>query len=816
MLLCAFVGSAWAQTVITDVAQLSNEKVYTIVPKEVARGAMYATATSTHLDACGGTLNRANNPGIAINAESADQQFALYTHEGSTYLYSIGAGKYVSDVSNTYFPLVAKPGYPVAVVKSDTEGYFTIKVKGSEFVNVSTGWSYGCVGGWNSTDNGNRLLITEVADIPADVFAKLTDDFNQQVTFNYYEGESLITTKTVNIDNGTSIELSMAPAIDYFVNSSFKTPGEYIAGDVKSVDIACESSFPFTAMTITDGQFTSDKFYTLTINNQGTRPVVYKNEGNSPVHTKVGTQALAKENLWAFERVAGKPYVVRLYNMAAGATSSLKAKSQNKIAVTFAATDGYTDEFIVRKNGNNFVLICNVDGGRDLNACINVDAANNGLGVWGDQHNDPGSTFIIAPASDLVDDYTYDAPTGIDENYASEEYVKFVDPRSPELVAKLAAYNENQNYATFVEVLDNLPETALTSTNTISADKFYQLISYNDANCKGKAVYSISGCDKNGGNTVYFDREILIETKVGERPVAETAFQFITVDGGYKIAHANSNYYFAFMSAFNDMSNPDLPISNYGTMVIEPQRDLVNVWSIRGNNNTEKYFHCGTGNDRTIVRQMSPATNDGNLWLIKEITEIPVKVGAAKWSTLCLPMAVVVPEDATLKVFYATGVDTDGNLELEEVEAGTVVAKKQAMLIYSTSENESDTYNFAVSTEAGTTFDGSILSGSTARRGNFNATESEYYALANHEGVVGFYPSVSAKIAANKAYILNSALAEPTNALRLSFGSTTGIDAVEGNVNTTKTIYYDLNGRVVLYPTNGVYVTNTGKKVFIK
>ena len=28
--------------------------------------------------------------------------------------------------------------------------------------------------------------------------------------------------------------------------------------------------------------------------------------------------------------------------------------------------------------------------------------------------------------------------------------------------------------------------------------------------------------------------------------------------------------------------------------------------------------------------------------------------------------------------------------------------------------------------------------------------------------------------------------------------------------------YFDLNGRVVLYPSNGVFITNTGKKVFIK
>jgi len=660
---------------------------------------------------------------------------------------------------------------------------------------------------------GNTKIYTDKTITQAVKF-ELVKLENVEVTFNYYDGETLITTKTSNIAYGSNIELSMAPAIDYFVNSSFKTTGEYIAGDVISVDIACEPNFPFTAMTITDGQFTSDKFYTLTIQN-GNRPVVYKNEGNSPVHTKQGNQALAKENLWAFERVAGKPYVVRLYNMVVGATSSLKAKSQNDVAVTFAATDGYTDEFIVRKNGNNFVLICNVENGRDLNACINVGGANNGLGVWGNSHTDAGSTFVIAPASDLADNYTYAAPpASIDDNYASDEYVKYVDTRTSEFVAKVVAYNENKNYATFVDVLDNLPETVPSYGNTISADKFYQLISYNDVNCKGKAVYSISGCGKDGGKGTYFDRDLYIETAVGQRPVAETAFQFITVDGGYKIAHANSDYYFALMSAFNDMATPDLPIHNHGTMVLEPQRDLANVWSIRGNNNTEKYFHCGTGTEKTIVRQDSPATNDGNLWLIKEITEIPVTVGTAKWSTLCLPMAVVVPEDETLKVFYATGVNGEDNLELVEVAAGTVVAKKQAMLIYSTSENESDTYNFTVSTEAGTTFEGSILSGSTARRGNFNTETSEYYGLSKQNDVVAFYPSISAKIPANKAYILNTSLSNlSVKGLYMNWGESTGIGTV---VNKKDEIYYDLNGRRVFYPSNGVFITNTGKKVFLK
>ncbi|MEE0805652.1 MAG: hypothetical protein U0L77_09575, partial [Prevotellamassilia sp.] len=159
------VGTAWAQTIITDVSQLSNDKVYSIVPREGARGALYATSTSTHLDACGGTLDKAANPTVAINQNSADQQFALYKYDEQFYMYSVGAGKFLSTMNDRYFPLLNAPSQPVNITKSDTDGYFIIQIADNN-INVSTGWSYGCVGKWNTADDGNRLQITEVSDMP--------------------------------------------------------------------------------------------------------------------------------------------------------------------------------------------------------------------------------------------------------------------------------------------------------------------------------------------------------------------------------------------------------------------------------------------------------------------------------------------------------------------------------------------------------------------------------------------------------------------------------------------------------------------------
>lgn len=53
------------------------------------------------------------------------------------------------------------------------------------------------------------------------------------------------------------------------------------------------------------------------------------------------------------------------------------------------------------------------------------------------------------------------------------------------------------------------------------------------------------------------------------------------------------------------------------------------------------------------------------------------------------------------------------------------------------------------------------------------------------------------------------------NGLRFADGGTTG---VEGAVTATqkKETFYDLNGRPVAYPTKGIYVTSSGKKVLFK
>ena len=80
-------------------------------------------------------------------------------------------------------------------------------------------------------------------------------------------------------------------------------------------------------------------------------------------------------------------------------------------------------------------------------------------------------------------------------------------------------------------------------------------------------------------------------------------------------------------------------------------------------------------------------------------------------------------------------------------------------------------------------------------------------------GVMGFYGFNGDVIKGYKAYL---PIPQNLKTLRLRFadGMTTDIDAA--TLETLPAEYYDLSGRRVLNPTRGVYVTASGKKVFVK
>lgn len=159
LLACLVTGnwqSAWAQTVVTKLDQLSNEKVYNI--KSVRGYLLYSASYTSNL--AGSAGSGVKDAGTASLTQAA-QQFAIYTVGGKHYLYSVGAKKFVSsdggyeDAPNTVLTITA----------TNNKDYPWMFKLGSNTINTQAskgGDPKGClVNGWATADDGNRLAITE-------------------------------------------------------------------------------------------------------------------------------------------------------------------------------------------------------------------------------------------------------------------------------------------------------------------------------------------------------------------------------------------------------------------------------------------------------------------------------------------------------------------------------------------------------------------------------------------------------------------------------------------------------------------------------
>ncbi len=795
-------GGAMAQTVIKDATELSNEKVYTIVPKDAARGAMYATSTSTYLDACGGTLNKAANPEIEIDPASADQQFALYNHDGSLYLYSVGAGKFVSDVESNLFPLVEQPGYAVAVEKSDTEGYFIIKVKGTEFINVSTGWSAGCVGGWNSTDDGNRLQITEVAAMPEATLQQLVATFSKQVELSYvykFEGET-VKTETVIASKG---EAYPQPAVPFGVD--FTMPEGNVADDAVNgteVIITCtlNDKLPFAVSTLTDGKFGENMaWYHLTMRD---KDVTYDASTGKALTGNVAEKNVA--NLFAF---TGNPFDgYSIYNYVAGADKVLYP----------ANGDNGTRAFFTESASSTWMLYKNTDAGyqfrmKDIeNGWLNDHKPD--LAIWNYSlgATDGGSTFTFT----LVENPELTTLYEVTYNYMHEGKVIASETSTVEAGAEYPACNYQAPYGVVV---------GAKPTGNVEATSTHEI-------------------------ALTIERELPFETAVAANSITTWYYtKMHTNQPGYlgDIADGNAinvawgkasdvysdNYVWGFVgnvfdgiTVVNKGTGLQLTSTGSGNVTLtangtpffvartsETSANATNGFCLRkkdSNNYLNANYSAGK------LSHWS-STDAGSTFFLTEYEEAEVSVSDVDWATMYLDYAVYIPEGVNA---YTVASTEGGYATLNQLE-GVIPANTGVLL-----ENEGE-YTFQKAAKDPAAVAGNLLQGSAAD----TYVEGVAYVLANGANGVGLYKAKLNKDAegnegdthflnnAGKAYLVLPAVAEGEEApamFTLGRGGededTTGIDQLI-NANG-EVVIYDLAGRRVEKMEKGIYIVN-GKKV---
>lgn len=219
-----------------------------------------------------------------------------------------------------------------------------------------------------------------------------------------------------------------------------------------------------------------------------------------------------------------------------------------------------------------------------------------------------------------------------------------------------------------------------------------------------------------------------------------------------------------------------------------------------------------TGDGNYIGDNQGSYTDKSNYWQLVKVASVPVTIKSVGWASVAFPFAVQVPAESGVKAYFAESAD-DTRMTLSEITDGIIPANTGVLL----TKDGGCTVNLPIVTTT-TTYPDNKLACATAERDGYASKAN--YMLSAKTGTVGFLPSTMTLVPANKAFLPAANITSGSGqAQMLSFyigGTVTGINAATADAQNGNDVYYDLNGRRVLYPAHGIYVTGNGKKVFIK
>lgn len=343
----------------------------------------------------------------------------------------------------------------------------------------------------------------------------------------------------------------------------------------------------------------------------------------------------------------------------------------------------------------------------------------------------------------------------------------------------------------------------------VDANAYYQIIAQNVPT--GKAYISSESMvvNKNGVLEAGANGSRTIRRTTASDALVPQMWQLVAnADGSYKIKNANTNC--CIGQIVSNGTGVEMPINNNGA------GDYVMTKGLAANKfilkNGGHMLNAYQGNTNTIIADYNGnhSGDTGSNWVFKKVTTVPVSITDAKYATVAFPFATKVIT-AGVKAYYATGA-ADGMITLVEYPDGIIPANQGALLY-----NEAGATTANLTVEAtDKTVEGNILMPTTAKRSGFTANDT-YVLAKNAAGEAAFLKNGLTVVPANKAYVAteNIPAGSSSNVLNFNFGQVTGINGVVA-ADKAGVQYFDLQGRRVLYPAHGIFVTNTGKKVFVK
>ena len=199
LMLVSFLCLAFAvqaqTTTVTDLSQLSNDKVYAI--RSARAFLMYSSASGVSGQICSSTGKNVGT--VTQDPTDVNQQFRIEKNNGSYYLYSMGAEKYVD--ANGNYSATATDAMTITNVGGNYPWKLLIGGNGMNSQEPGQMPAGIVVNSWTTTDPGNCYMIEEVVTGPKDYTIEVlgTEDAAAGVVYegNEYKDGGTFSTEAV-------------------------------------------------------------------------------------------------------------------------------------------------------------------------------------------------------------------------------------------------------------------------------------------------------------------------------------------------------------------------------------------------------------------------------------------------------------------------------------------------------------------------------------------------------------------------------------------------------------------------------------------
>lgn len=647
-------------------------------------------------------------------------------------------------------------------------------------------------------------------------------------TINYKVGDNTVFSTTNKGVKGGTVTITKPNVSNYFALKSEPTDNLVLSETNNVFNVVySKGTVPFTFSTAE-----SKTWYTLSLRNAKDKNsgagnyLIRQDNSNIKTGNNDGLSKFDADNVTTFERFNGGIW--------AFVESGFGVKLMNKFTGTYVKVDGGDHKAYLDATGTVFYVQTTSAEGAGFSLQYDGktylgDHKGGNLGTWTpnvnwgeDAQNDGGSGFAIHDAN-------LEAYVSVGKQAATASLTALT--ANEEVEGKLTI-----NTATSIAAA----KAAVESATTVDALNAAYAKSYN---ADPTAYYRIKNVAIGDNGTSYVSSENIfvgtdgkLSTSYNASPnysldrvvrrvsadknYASQLWQFVDNNNGtFKLKNANTGC--CLGSYKSDGAALEMPIDNKhaGEYTLKATtanlsngvtNDSKTMLQLVNEGHTMNAFQGSHSN--TITNYDNHDGDNGNYWQFIKVTTVPVSISAANYATVAYPFAVKVPAESGVKA-YAVSAVKNGVLELSEITDGVIAANTGAIL-YCQGGKQVD---LEITTDEATYTGENNLKGATAKRTGF-AANATYVLALNSANQAAFLKSELTTVPANKAYVLASALpaAEAgAQALNFGFGEVTGINGVNADSNNAVE-YYDLNGRRVLYPANGIFVTNTGKKVFIK